>query len=147
MKSASAIAFELRPSGALVALLGATALLAVLSIWASGLRAHPWIAASLGFLVVFSAARVVGGLLDRRWHRAGWNADGAWTLLDASQSVVGATLLGWSGLGLALVLRLRTTAGQAVTVCLLPDNLDRDTRRRLRIRLEQEASSLPPTSR
>ena len=146
MKSAAAIAFELRPSRLLAGVLVGVALLALLAIGLSGLRHWPWIAVAVGLVVAATLLRTLGRLRRPRWRRAGWNADGVWTLLDGAQIAVGAHLLGWRGFGLSLLLRLRTAAGEAVTLCLLPDNLDRDTRRRLRVRLDQEAArSAPPT--
>ncbi|WP_257385224.1 protein YgfX [Tahibacter caeni] len=144
MKSAAAIAFELRPSRLLAGALAGIALLAVLAIALSGLRRWPWIAAAVGIAVALVLLRTLRRLRRPRWRRAGWNADGVWTLLDGAQIAVGAHLLGWRAFGLSLLLRLHTAAGEAVTLCLLPDNLDRDTRRRLRVRLDQEAARPPP---
>jgi len=146
MKSAAAIAFELRPSRLLARALVGIALLALLAIGLSGLRHWPWIAVAIGLIVAVTVLRTLRRLRHSRWRRAGWNADGGWTLLDGAQIAVGAHLLGWRAFGLNLLVRLRTAAGEAVTLCLLPDNLDRDTRRRLRVRLDQEAARpLPPT--
>lgn len=147
MKSADAIVFDLRPPVSLGVLLGALMLLGVMSVWSSGLAAYPRIAAAAGCVVALSCTHTMGRVLRLRWRRVGWNADGVWTLLDEKQRASTATLAGWSALAGALFLRLRTTAGERVTVFALPDNLDRDTRRRLRVRLEQEAPSRPPTSR
>ena len=148
MKSASAIAFDLRPSRLLVAALLIVAVLAMASIWLSELRRWPVAAILIGVAVAVLVAWTLPPLLRRRWLRAGWNAEGQWSLLDTHQTAVGAQLLDWSTLGLSLRLRLRTTAGETVTVHLLPDNLDRDTRRRLRVRLTQETGRIaaPPTS-
>lgn len=146
MKSADAIVFDLRPPVSLAVLIGALMLLGVMSVWSSGLAAYPRVAAAVGGIVALSCTTMMGRVLRLRWRRAGWNADGIWNLLDEKQQASSATLTGWSALAGALFLRLRTTAGERVTVFLLPDNLDRDTRRRLRVRLEQDASP-PPTSR
>lgn len=148
MKSASAITFDLRPSRLLVAALLIVAALAAASVWLSELRRWPGVAIlACGAIAVLVAWRLPL-LLRVRWLRAGWNADSQWSLLDTGQTAVGAQLLDWSALGLSLRLRLRTTAGETVTVHLLPDNLDRDTRRRLRVRLTQETGrrEAPPTS-
>ena len=148
MKSAGAIAFDVRPSRLLIVALLAAALLALASLWLSGLRDVPWIAACLTGAVLFAAIHRIRRLRGLRWKRAGVNADGAWTLLDATQTALSVDLVGWSALGLVLLLRLRSTAGESVTLYLTPDNLDRDTRRRLRVRLAQ-LGSVPasPTSR
>ena len=99
----------------------------------------------LTLLVLLVALHRIRRLQPQRWQRAGWNAEGIWTLLDDAQSATAAQLLGWHAIGLMLLVRLRSEAGEGVTLYLLPDNLDRDTRRRLRVRLAQEAWL--PTSR
>lgn len=148
MKSASAITFDLRPSRLLVAALLIIAALAAASVWLSELRRWPGVAILACVAIAVLVAWTLPPLLRVRWLRAGWNADGQWSLLDTGQTAEGAQLLDWSALGLSLRLRLRTTAGETVTVHLLPDNLDRDTRRRLRVRLTQETGRIeaPPTS-
>lgn len=140
MKSAGAIAFELRPSRLLIAALATMAGVSLVAIWGSGLYATAWLAATVSLVALVAVTRTIWRLHDSRWRRAGWNADGFWTLLDATQTAVGAQLLGWRAFGLTLLLRLRSDAGEAVTLYLLPDNLDRDTRRRLRVRLDQESA-------
>ncbi|HVH33140.1 MAG TPA: hypothetical protein VM847_03400, partial [Tahibacter sp.] len=117
MKSAAAIAFELRPSRLLAGALVGVALLALLAIGLSGLRHWPWIAVAVGLVVAATLLRTLGRLRRPRWRRAGWNADGVWTLLDGAQIAVGAHLLGWRGFGLSLLLRLRTAAGADAPGC------------------------------
>ncbi len=145
MTSAAAIAFELRPSALLRAIAWIVSVLAVLALWFSGLRETPWLAVGASGVVLFVALHRIGRLQPRRWQRVGWNAEGVWTLLDESRSLTAAQLLGWHALGLMLLVRLRSEAGEGVTLYLLPDNLDGATRRRLRVRLAQEA--LRPASR
>lgn len=148
MKSASAITFELRPSRLLVTALLIIAAFAMTSVWLSELRRWPVVAILVCVAIAALAAWTLPPLLRARWQRAGWNAESQWSLLDARQNAVGAQLAGWSALGLSLRLQLHTTAGETVIVHLLPDNLDRDTRRRLRVRLTQESGRIqaPPTS-
>lgn len=146
MKSAIAIAFELRPSRRLIAAATAVAMFALAALWLSGLREMVSIAAVASLVVVMAAIRALRPLYAPRWQRACWNADGAWILSDATQTSTSAQLLGWSAFGLALLVRLRDDAGEAVTLYLLPDNLDRDTRRQLRVRLTQQGAG-SPTSR
>jgi hypothetical protein len=148
MKSAGAIAFELRASRLLIAVVATMAALALVALWLSGLHETAWLAVVVSLIVVVSTIRVVRPLYDSRWQRACWNADGVWSLADAAQTMTTARLLGWSAFGLALLVRLRDDAGRNVTLYLLPDNLDRDTRRQLRVRLTQEAAiAASPTSR
>jgi toxin CptA len=148
MKSASAITFDLRPSRLLVAALLIIAVLAAASVWLSELRRWPVVAILTCVAIAVLVAWTLPPLLRVRWLRAGWNAEGQWSLLDTHQTAMGAQLLDWSALGLSLRLRLRTTAAETVIVHLLPDNLDRDTRRRLRVRLTQETGRIasPPSS-
>ena len=79
-------------------------------------------------------------------RRVGWDSEGNWLLLDAGLRQQPARLAGWRVLGGIVVLRL-TGGGTTAVLPLLPDNLDRDTRRRLRVRLQQLAPepALPPT--
>lgn len=140
MKSAGAIAFDLRPSRLLTVALTTMAGMALVAIWASGLHEATWLAAAVSLLVVLAAMRAVRRLQRSRWRRASWNADGAWTLLDAAHTAERAGLLGWSALGLSLIVQLRGDAGEAVTLYLLPDNLDHATRRQLRVRLAQDGA-------
>lgn len=149
MKSAAAIVFDLRPPVLLAVFVLVLGLLGVMSVWSSGLATHQRVAAVIGFVVMFTATRAMALLLRRRWRRANWSDDGVWTLLDGQQQLTTATLVGWSVLGLSLILRLRTTTGERALLYLMPDNLDRDTRRRLRVRLEQGGDGprpLPPTA-
>ena len=147
MKSASAIAFDLRPSLLLTLALALLAALAVTAIWLSQLGQSPLYAMAASAAVAVLVRWRVARLWRLRWKRLGWNTDGNWLLLDADQVQAKAELRGWSALGLVLLLRLRIAGGETLSLQLLPDNLDRDTRRRLRIRLEQEAGkpAPPPT--
>jgi len=138
MKSASAITFDLKPSRLLAAALLGVAALAEVSVWLSELRRWPLVAILPCVVIAVVVAWRLVSLQRSRWRRAGWNADGQWSLLDTHRATIAAQLLDWSALGLSLRLRLRTTAGETVIMHLLPDNLDRDTRRRLRVRLAQD---------
>lgn len=60
MKSAAAIAFELRPSRLLAGALVGVALLALLAIGLSGLRHWPWIAVAVGLVVAATLLRTLG---------------------------------------------------------------------------------------
>jgi toxin CptA len=148
MKSASAITFDLKPSRLLVAALLGIAALAMVSVWLSELRRWPLVAILLCAVIAVVVAWTAKSLLRTRWLRVGWNADSQWSLLDTHETTIAAQLLDWSALGLSLRLRLQTTAGETLIVHLMPDNLDRDTRRRLRVRLAQETgrTAPPPTA-
>lgn len=144
MKSVGAIAFDLRVSRLLVAAVAAVVVLALAAIWLSRLREWPWFAAAASLALAGYAAYALSQPYRLRWRRVGWNADGSWLLQDADHAIASAQLQGWSAFGLTLLLRLRSAAGEPVLLFLLPDNLDRDTRRRLRVRLSQQAAAPPP---
>ena len=132
MISAPAIGFEYRPSGWLPRLLWLLAVLAVLALALAGM--------SIG--LKWLLALLVAGLVWRavRRHRlttvaaAGWSAEGGWSLRFADGSDAPAMLASFRVLGAAILLRLRTAAGEQVLL-LAPDNSDADIRRRLRMRL------------
>lgn len=147
MKSAAAIAFDYRPSRLLAALCSGVLLLGLGAIWYSGLAHYPRWALLLSLLAVLSCALSLLRLLRPRFRQVGWDRDGNWLLLDAGRVQQPATLQGWTTLGSAVLLRLQA-GGRTVNLQLLPDNLDRDTRRRLRVRLRQQQppGPLPPTS-
>lgn len=146
MKSVSAITFDYRPSRLLAALCLLMLALGITALWSSQLGRFPRWAAVLSLAAVAAAAVS----LWRQWQlpvrRVGWDGEGNWLLLDAGLKQQPARLLGWRVLGGIVVLRLGSSAGAAV-LPLLPDNLDHDTRRRLRVRLQQLApdAGLPPT--
>lgn len=147
MKSAAAIAFDYRPSRLLAALCGLMLALGLGALWSSQLGRFPLWAGMLSL----AAIAAVAVSLQQQWRlpvrRVGWDGEGNWLLLDGGHRQLPARLLGWRVLGGIIVLRLRGSTGVAV-LPLLPDNLDHDTRRRLRVRLQQlaPAAGLPPTS-
>lgn len=145
MKSVSAITFELRPSWLLGLGLALLTGLALSAIWSSGLRNRPEAAAAVSLLCLVLLLRQLRSLFVSRWRRASWDSAGNWLLLDADSAALPAELLAWHGLGTCLLLRLRAGGGR-IRLVLLPDNLDADTRRRLRVRLQQSAAApaVPP---
>lgn len=144
MKSAAAIAFEIRPSRLFCGALAGLTLLALIAVWLSGLRAWPWAAAALSLALIVAGLRAVRRQQRPGWRRVVWTGQGQWRLLDTGDVVSGAVLLSWRALGPLLLLRLQPERGAALLLALLGDNLDADTHRRLRVRLAQE-SAAPPT--
>ncbi|HEV7778601.1 MAG TPA: protein YgfX [Luteibacter sp.] len=136
MTSAPAIGFEYRPSRILRRGLIAIVLLAMTAILTC---AWPWPAkAAALFATVAYALKSL-----RRWQgipvaAVGWQGKAGWQLRMASGESPAAELRSCRVLGPAVVLRFAWEGGQAGLV-LLPDNLDTDMCRRLRMRL-----SLPP---
>lgn len=146
MKSAAAITFELRPSWLLALSLALLTGLALSAVWSSGLREHPEAAGLVSLLCLILLLRQLRGLFVSRWRRAAWDSAGNWQLLDAHSAVLPVRLQAWHALGLSLLLRLRSGSGERVNLILLPDNLAADTRRHLRVRLQQAsaAAAVPP---
>ncbi|HET7267254.1 MAG TPA: hypothetical protein VFJ15_04035 [Oleiagrimonas sp.] len=65
----------------------------------------------------------------------GWHGDDAWTLHLVDGREASGQLLSGRVLGPLIVLRLAWPGGARSTLTLLPDSVDADTRRRLRVRL------------
>jgi len=140
VRTPPAIGFEYRPSRALAVCIVACAALAVLAIALSGLTRLPTmvlITVAIGYGTVslwrFLHPRVLaltwrsGGSISVRFGgRSGGEVQG--TLSDARV------------LGFLIVLHLRWPPGGRTSLWLLPDNLDADTRRRLRVRLGSEGA-------
>ncbi len=73
-----------------------------------------------------------------------WEADGTWTLVSVSGEASAATLLPSTFVGVGLVvLNLRLDRFRSCSMVLLPDNLDLDLLRRLRVRLRQHGMEDP----
>ena len=140
MRSAPAIGFEYRPSRTLRRCLIAIAWLAIAATFAC---AWPWPLKAL--TVIGIVAYTLQGL--RRWQESpvaaiGWQGEAGWELRMASGETFEAELRSYRVLGPAVVLRFTWDDGQAGLV-LLPDNLDTDMCRRLRMRLVLAARQHP----
>ncbi|GAB3037677.1 hypothetical protein GCM10027285_21730 [Oleiagrimonas citrea] len=137
MPSAPSIGFEFHPSRwlpRLVIMLGGLAVAGVLD------SAAPWYAqvlliVSTVFYVV-ACARHAARCVVRRVQ---WRADGGWNLSLSNDEDVEGHLLGARVLAGALVLRLGWAKRDSAALLMLPDNLDADTRRRLRMRLSSQS--------
>lgn len=132
MKSATAIAFDYRPSRWLFAVAIVIAALALSSIALSGVSA--WAKASLCVV----AGGWAGFALGRFWRpqitRAAWQMGGHWRVADRDGNEHVAELDHAVARGAWLVLNLHQ-GDKRVTLILGPDNTVADTRRRLRVRL------------
>ncbi len=132
MKSATAIAFDYRPSRLLAAAIIAVAALAVASVALSGMPL--WLK-----LVAGTAACVYAGFVLRAFLRTGacriaWLEAGHWRVQNAAGERT-AELRGASVRGPWIVVRLCGNDRKTLAFVLAPDNSDADTRRRLRVRL------------
>ena len=131
MTSAPAIGFDYRPSRLPRQLLGAVAVLALLSVVLSGLTWQWKIVLATGTLV--ASLRTLGHLA--RSLVAGVGLSGSvWTLYAPDRTESAATLASCRVLGSLVLLRL-DVSGRTETLLLARDNSDADLRRRLRMRL------------
>jgi toxin CptA len=131
MRSAPDISFELKPSPSELTLLAVMTGLALVGAWGAQLDGLMRLALAAVVLAV------AGDALRRRLHppltAVRWRGDGETRVMLRDGSEVEATLSGrrWGPLiVLALVWR-----GRRLGLWLWPDQLDADTRRRLRMRL------------
>lgn len=137
MRSVPSIAFEVRPSRLLAFTLGGIAALAVLAVLLSGM---PWWArVPLAIAVAAGATHAVWRLQRPALAAVGWHGDDRWTLALPGDIEVEGHLCSGRVLGPLIVLRLAWAPRGRAALALLPDNLDADTRRRLRMRLSASA--------
>ena len=144
MKQAPAIGFNCRVSWLLVI---ATLVVGVLALVAIQLMRGPaWLHHGLHLATVIYLAAVVAGMLRPRVKTVVWREDGTAditlrdNLVEESrmvQGIVGSARV----LGPLIVLTLRWPPRGRAHLWLLPDNLDADTRRRLRMRLGAETTA------
>lgn len=139
MRSAPSIGFEYRPSRWPQAALVLVAVLALAALFLSALpRPAAWALAGLVAVYMVRACRDAG---KHEVSTVTWRVDGGWTLRLVDDHDVEARLLGARTAGSAIVLRLAWEPRGREALILMPDNLDADTRRRLRLRL----SAMPDT--
>lgn len=139
MKSTPAIGFSYRGSPLLAC---ATVIVALLAILALHLARGPfWLHGVLAVLIGVYALLAVYGLLRPRVRAITWHADGGaeLTLRGRAETVQGAVAES-RVLGPLIVLTLRWPPRQRLSLWLLPDNLDVDTRRKLRMRLRADTT-------
>ncbi|HUB88133.1 MAG TPA: protein YgfX [Dyella sp.] len=142
MTSAPAIGFEYRPSRWVPRLFAGITGLAMLAIVLSGL---PLFACMVLCTASAAACRYAVGRLSLPIYAVGWASQSGWTLrgLDGGDEV--ANLLSFRIIRQLVLLRLASGRYGKLTLWLMPDNLDADTRRRLRMRLAvmREAAEEP----
>ena len=143
MKQAPAIGFTCRVSWLLVV---ATLVVGVLTLVAVQLvRGPAWLHHVLHVATLAYVAAVIAGMLRPRVRAVVWRADGIAditlrdNLVEESRMVQGAVGSARM-LGPLIVLTLRWPSRGRSHLWLLPDNLDADTRRRLRMRLGAEGA-------
>jgi toxin CptA len=139
MKSAPAVAFDHHASRSLTLATSIVALLAVAAVWLSGLPWWAQLALTVGIAVATGVA--FGNLLRPRVRGVRWRSDGGADIFlgddrrEAQGEVSAARVM-----GPLVALSLRWAPRGRATLWLLPDNLDPETRRRLRMRLGSVAA-------
>jgi toxin CptA len=137
MRSVPSIAFEVRPSRLLVVVSGSIAVLAIVAVLASGMPW--WLQMPLALAAAVGAVHAVWRLQRRTLTAVGWHGDDRWMLALPGDTDVEGRLRSGRVLGPLIVLRLAWAPRGHAALALLPDNLDADTRRRLRMRLSASA--------
>lgn len=146
MRTAPAIGFDYRPSRLLAV---ATATVSLLALWAVAISGVPeWLRVVLMLFVVWIGTVSLAHWLRPRVRSLLWRADGAAELAlrdrthERSRTALG-TLRSARMMGPLIVLVLNWPPRGRATLWLLPDNLDPDTRRRLRMRLGSGDANAP----
>jgi hypothetical protein len=109
--------------------------LAIGSIALSGLNV--WLKASLAIAASVYAAYAVHRFLRPPFTRVIWHPAGHWRLAQARDEATIGALKQAVVLGALIVLTLRVGARRTVTLAILPDVCDAETRRQLRVRLSR----------
>ncbi|HET6913011.1 MAG TPA: protein YgfX [Rhodanobacteraceae bacterium] len=137
MRAPPAIGFEYRPSRAISACVVVLTASAVLAIALSGLPR--WLAITLIVLALGYGATALWRFLHPRVLALTWRSDGGVSIRRATRGGgiedVQGELREARVLGFLIALHLRWAPRGRASLWLLPDNLDGDTRRRLRVRL------------
>lgn len=146
MRAAPAVGFDYRASRALLAATIAVAALAIVAVAISG--APHRLRVALMLLIVVCGAASLARLLRPRIRSLLWRADGGvdlalrHTRFDRRPEVHG-TIQQARVVGPLIVLVLHWPPRGHATLWLLPDNLDPDIRRRLRMRLGSGHAGAP----
>jgi toxin CptA len=144
MKVAPAIGFGYRTSRLLILATSTVATLALIAVWLSGLP-H-WAHFVLTLSIAGIAGAAFGDLLRPRVRSILWRADGGADLVlterpDDDRSETQGAIHAMRVMGPLIALTLRWSPRQRAHLWLLPDNLDADTRRRLRMRIGAHAGN------
>lgn len=107
--------------------------LAVVAVWSAQMPL--WVALVVSAGVIVYAWSSYARAYRRPVAGIGWYGDDTWVLRLAAGDEVEGQLCGARMLGPLIVLRLAWAPKGRVVLLITPDNLDGDTRRRLRMRL------------
>jgi toxin CptA len=141
MKSATAIGFDYRPSRWFAACSVGIWLFALLAIAACGMPA--WSKMAMAIVASAYAGWALRDFLYPRCRHLFWHAAGHWRVHDAGGQEHVAELRHASVVGGLIVLSFRAPSFGKVSIVLLPDNSDAETRRRLRVRLARTEVNEP----
>ena len=119
--------------------LATMALLAAVAVMACA--APLWLRLTLVLLVFGYTAKLLSDLRAPRVAMVSWRSDQTWGLRLANGEEIDARLRTGRVLGGLIVLRLAWEPHGSAALVLLSDNLDADSRRRLRMRLSSLADS------
>jgi toxin CptA len=133
MKSAAAIGFDYRPSPWFAACSVGVWVLALLAVGVCGLPVGSKIVVAIVASVYASWA--LRDFLHPPCTHLLWHAAGHWRAHDAGGQEYVAELRHASVVGGLIVLSFRAASFGKLSIVLLPDNCDAETRRRLRVRL------------
>lgn len=110
----------------------------LLAEWAVLLSGAPWsVKLGLGLFIANYAVISITVWMRVPVSRLIWHAEGHWRTFDRQDKEQAVELLGWSRLGILLVLQLASENKSTFYIVLLPDNVDTNLRRRLWVRLAQ----------
>lgn len=133
MSSAPSIVFDVRPSRLLLTIVAVMALLAMLAVILASMTW--WLKVLLCMGVTAYTAQGIRHHLRQPVRRASWHADGSWVLHLAHGSEICPELVAVRTLGALTFLHFSPVGKERPSLALLPDNVDAETRRRLRMRL------------
>lgn len=132
MTSAPAIGFEYRPSRWVARLFVFVACAAAFAVAVSGI---PWMLRAATALIIFLACTRAVRRLRTPIYAVGWASQTGWSVRGLDGADDAAVLKSFRIFRQVALLRLISTRYGRLTLWLMPDNADPDTRRRLRMRL------------
>ncbi len=139
MKSAPHIAFDYRPSSSVLAACSGVAILAQIAVFYCGLSW--WVKIPLAIAIAGYTTIAIRNYRHPRYHRIIWHSAGHGQLIDNNDHEIEAALVNSARLGPMLVLSWIPFEAACFRAVLMPDNLDAESRRRLRVRLARPTTA------
>ena len=141
MKSATAIGFDYRPSRWFAACSVGVWSLALLAVALCGIPV--WSKVAVAIVASAYAGWALRDFLRPPCRHLLWHAAGHWRAHDAGGEEHVAELCHASVVGGLIALSFHSTSFGKISIVLLPDNCDSETRRRLRVRLARRQTDEP----